>query len=133
THRRNDIDEVCDATGCASLGEIADEAEALVDFLLDVDDADIGIDAVASSTAIMGNVYYDFLNSSAFTPYVGVGVGAARLQVDIDVDGSAAGESLSLKETVNDWTLAAQARAGASFDVTPNIAITADYTYFRAF
>src|SRR5215469_13196791 len=35
-----------------------------------------------NSLAFMANGYYDFLNSTPFTPYLGGGVGAARVSLD---------------------------------------------------
>jgi len=66
--------------------------------------------------AIMSNVYFDFPNKSAFTPYIGVGVGGARVENEF-------GE--------RDAAFAYQGRAGVEFALGGNFSIGAEYVYFR--
>lgn len=66
---------------------------------------------------VMANVTYDIPVSAVVSPYVGVGLGAVGTHVNAlgDDDGSI--------------RFAWQARAGVAFQVTPSVALTADYSY----
>lgn len=66
--------------------------------------------------ALMSNVYFDFVNSSAFTPYLGVGVGGARVENEL-------GE--------RDAAFAYQGRAGVEVALGDRLSIGAEYVYFR--
>jgi outer membrane protein OmpA-like peptidoglycan-associated protein len=74
--------------------------------------------------AIMGNAYYDFHNSTRFTPYIGAGVGAARLHLDDFNNVGAPGLS------ADDWQLAYQGIAGVRYTIDPNWSASLDYRYF---
>jgi outer membrane protein OmpA-like peptidoglycan-associated protein len=79
-----------------------------------------------NSLAFMANAYYDFLNSSAFTPYLGGGVGAARVSLD-----SLAFTALpGFKTSGSDWQFAYQGIAGVRYNFTPNWSVHVDYRYF---
>ncbi len=67
-----------------------------------------------STTAIMGNVYFDVKNDSMFTPYVGAGLGYGW------VNGSGTG---------NNSGLAFGANAGVSVDLTTNLAVDVGYRF----
>ena len=75
-------------------------------------------DADITSKALLVNGYYDFKNSSNFTPFVGVGVGFA------DVELSYYGESES------DTVPAAQVSIGANFAFTEKVSLDLKYRYF---
>lgn len=70
---------------------------------------------------MMANGYYDFNNlgtwSTIVTPYVGLGLGAAHHELSANGGGN------------TEWDVAYAAIAGASYAVTPKLAITADYKY----
>ena len=66
-----------------------------------------------STTAIMGNAYFDIANDSIFTPYVGVGAGYGW------VHGSGA--------TKKDSGLVLGAAAGVAVDLTNNLAVDVGY------
>ena len=66
--------------------------------------------ATLSTTAVMGNVYYDWKNDSPITPYVGVGAGYGWV--------NRAGLG------VNDSGVALGATAGVALDMTSNLAPT---------
>lgn len=66
--------------------------------------------------ALMSNVYFDFVNASALTPYVGFGVGGARVENEL-------GE--------RDAAFAYQGRAGVEFAMSRNLSLGAEYVYFR--
>lgn len=69
-----------------------------------------------STSAVMGNIYFDWKNDSAFTPYVGVGAGY----------GWAKGTGVG----VNDSGIALGATAGIAMDMTSNVALDVGY-HFR--
>jgi opacity protein-like surface antigen len=66
--------------------------------------------------AVMSNVYFDLVNDSRLTPYVGVGVGGARVENEL-------GE--------RDAAFAYQGRAGVEVAVSDRLSIGAEYVYFR--
>jgi opacity protein-like surface antigen len=67
-----------------------------------------------NTTAVMGNVYFDLKNDTAFTPYVGAGVGYGW------VSGPAYPGNNGLALGVN---------AGVSVDMTSNLALDVGYHY----
>ena len=78
------------------------------------------------SLAFMANGYYDFLNSSAFTPYIGGGIGGA------EVYGHKVGITSPFNFTfsAHDWEFAYQGIAGVRYNLNPNWDIHLDYRYF---
>lgn len=66
--------------------------------------------------ALMSNVYFDLVNSSAFTPFIGLGVGGVRVENEL-------GE--------RDAAFAYQGRAGVEVSVGNRLSIGAEYVYFR--
>ncbi|MCG8692950.1 MAG: outer membrane beta-barrel protein [Minwuiales bacterium] len=85
---------------------------------------DIGVDGDLLAVSFMGNVYYDISLGSEgsavanLVPFVGVGIGTAYLEVDGELgDG-------------DDTVFAYQGMAGLAYRVTPNVSLTATYTYF---
>ncbi len=85
-------------------------------------------DATANSlTAISGlvNVYYDIaIEDMPITPYVGVGVGAAYISTPLATAVSGQGGK---------FAFAGQARAGVSYDVTPEVKLYAGARYFGSY
>ncbi len=69
-----------------------------------------------SVQAIMSNVYFDLVNSSRLTPYVGAGVGGARVENEL-------GE--------RDAAFAYQGRAGVDFALSDALSIGVEFSYFR--
>ena len=69
-----------------------------------------------SVQAIMSNVYFDLVNSSRLTPYVGAGVGGARVENEL-------GE--------RDAAFAYQGRAGVDFGLSDALSIGVEFSYFR--
>lgn len=80
-----------------------------------------------SSLAGMANIFYDFDNSSRWTPYVGGGLGIAR--VSINKAAIAVGGGLAL---ANDsaTAFAYQAGGGVMFEVFPRLNLMLDVRYF---
>ena len=66
---------------------------------------------------VMANLTYDIPVSTVVSPYVGVGLGAVGTHV------------AALGEDDGSIRFAWQARAGVAFQLTPAVALTADYTY----
>lgn len=66
--------------------------------------------------ALMSNVYFDFVNSSRLTPYIGFGVGGARVENEL-------GE--------RDAAFAYQGRAGVEVALGNKLSLGAEYVYFR--
>lgn len=92
-------------------------------------DADVVSDdkAADSVTAFSGlvNVYYDIaIEDMPITPYVGVGVGAAYISNPSKAD--------AVKEQKG-FGFAYQAKAGVSYDVTPEIKLFAGARYFGSY
>ena len=76
----------------------------------------------------MGNVYLDWDNHSAFTPYIGGGFGFAYIVVDKHFAANGNGGN-SLFDGEGNWNFAAAATAGFTYDVSHNWAIDANYRY----
>ena len=77
------------------------------------------------SADFMLNGYYDFLNSSAWTPYLGAGVGAGRVTLnDVGIAG------IGFTNSGDDWQFAYQGIAGVRYSFTPAISVNLDYRYF---
>jgi opacity protein-like surface antigen len=68
-----------------------------------------------STTAVLGNLYFDWANDTAFTPYVGAGLGYGW------VHGSGVAS--------DDSGLAYGLTAGVSVDLTDNVAVDAGYRF----
>ena len=71
--------------------------------------------AEVSTTAVLGNLYFDWANDTMFTPYIGVGAGYGW------VDGSGG--------AVDDDGFAVGAAAGVSIDLTNNLAVDTGYRF----
>ena len=75
---------------------------------------------------LMFNVYYDFHNSSAFTPFLGVGIGAAYLNVD-----NARPKGVAKGVDDGDRVFAYQGIAGVSYALDNNWSLKGSYHYLR--
>lgn len=75
---------------------------------------DVGDDADASLTTVLGNIYFDWKNDSIVTPYIGAGVGYGWVDAD---DG------------LSDDGLTYALMAGASVDMSESIALDLGYRY----
>lgn len=93
---------------------------------------DTGPRGYAQSLALMANGYYDFLNASVVTPYVGMGIGA------VNVGGKYKSSFEPITQHANtisdsDWGVGLQAIAGVSIALAPRISLVADYRFLRAY
>jgi outer membrane protein OmpA-like peptidoglycan-associated protein len=77
------------------------------------------------NASLMGNVLYDFKNSTRFTPYVGAGIGASLNMAD-DIH-----TVVSRTLDSNRATFAYQFIGGVAAKLVGNWDLTADYRYFR--
>jgi len=86
------------------------------------------LDATGESVALsfLINGYYDFINNSAFTPYISVGLGFAQVEFN-DLDISGLGFSGSNDE---DTVFAYQLGIGVGYAVTEKVTIDVKYRYF---
>ncbi len=81
-------------------------------------------DATALSFLING--YYDFVNSSAFTPYISAGLGYAQIKFNnLNISGSGFPDSSD-----DDSVLAYQIGVGVGYAVTEKVTIDVKYRYF---
>ena len=78
-----------------------------------------------SSLALLLNGYYDFMNSSAFTPFISAGIGVAKIDVNnfTLVGGNQIGSE-------DDTVFAYQVGAGVGYAVTEKTSIDLKYRYF---
>lgn len=79
--------------------------------------------------AVLGSAYYDFRNSTPFTPYIGAGLGLARVAID-DAhfrDGATA-PAVTERTTV----LAYQLGLGASYPLAAAVNLDLSYRYFAS-
>ncbi len=72
---------------------------------------------------VLANVYYDFYNESAFTPYVGGGIGIAFLDGHAEVNHGGRQYSSEIDDTLFAW------HVGAGVGVAINEYVTADLGY----
>ncbi len=75
--------------------------------------------------SLMANAYYDMVNDSSVTPYLGLGIGGASISAN---DVAAAGVAGSLDD--NDVVFAYQGIAGVNFALNQNWSIQTEYRYF---
>lgn len=71
--------------------------------------------------SVMANVYYDFLNCTSWTPYVGAGMGTSWLKGKAFDDGKYFDKSV--------YNLAWQVMAGVAYKVNSNWTVDAGYRY----
>lgn len=90
----------------------------------DLDDNYKGSKVTGSSEGLffMANGFYDFKNSSQFTPYLGAGLGFAKLDIE---------EKIAGKKLVDDsdTVFAYQALVGVSYDINKNNSVSLGYRY----
>jgi outer membrane protein OmpA-like peptidoglycan-associated protein len=76
--------------------------------------------------SFMANLLYDFRRPGwIITPYIGVGIGGAR----VDLDGVTSAPGVTINDS--SFGFAMQGIVGASYDITRNLSLTADYRHIR--
>lgn len=93
---------------------------------------DLGARGHSYSFAILANGYFDFLNASILTPYIGAGIGAVQVGGKFN---SSYNPIIQHSDSSNDsdWGLAVQGTAGLSVALSKQLSLVADYRYLRAF
>lgn len=95
-----------------------------------VDDLEVGSNkdgarGRAESSAFLANGYYDFANSTAWTPYLGLGIGVAAVGwFNVKESGTNLIDDAS-------FAFAYQLGGGVAYEFAPGLALTLDYRYFR--
>lgn len=85
--------------------------------------------------SVMWNTYFDWKNSSKFTPYFAVGVGATRIHAkgvlsDNDITGQWSGGSYDFSTTAKtDFNFIWSVGVGTSYSITSNLAADLSYKY----
>lgn len=82
------------------------------------------VDGSASTTYLLGNVWFDIDTGSGFTPYVGAGLGAGFISAD-----ASSGAPLNYTTELEGWGLAYQVGAGVQVDVADGIALDLGYRW----
>lgn len=83
------------------------------------------VDGNINALSVMGNVYYDFVNDTKWTPYIGVGLGGVNVAADSI---KAAGANVANDD---DFVLAYQGIAGVSYAVNEQLSLRGDYRFLR--
>lgn len=71
--------------------------------------------------SLMGNVYFDYLTCTPWTPYVGAGIGYAWLKPVAYIDGA--------KFNKSQYNFAWQVMAGVAYDINSNWTVDLGYKY----
>lgn len=82
-----------------------------------------------STSSIFANVYYDFHNSSDFTPYIGAGLGTARIKFENKASISDGVNGLSLSTSKSSWKFAWNVGAGVAYRLTDTVSLDLGYRY----
>ena len=107
-------------TAGAAVGKkIGTNYRAEIEGIYEESDAD-SVAAKTEFSAAMVNGYYDFKNSSFFTPYVGVGAGYGHVRYHSDVAGVPSN---------SEDTLAYQGIAGVGYELNPCWTLTGEYRF----
>ena len=89
---------------------------------------DLNLTGDITSVALFANGYYDFKNSSNFTPFVGAGIGMANVEIsDFNIVGVGGGD-LNDDDTV----LAYHLDAGVGYEINERLTLDLKYRYFAA-
>ena len=93
------------------------------------------ISSITSSPAANGDIsalsgmlngYYDFRNSTPFTPYIGAGIGVARINIDANTVAVLGGTGVNDSDVV----FAYQGVVGLSYAIDDQLSVFGDYHYF---
>ena len=81
-------------------------------------DTENDLDSDVTSLALLCNSYYDFENSSSFTPFITAGIGVANINVSTPIGDA------------EDTVFAYQVGGGVAYDITEKTALDLTYRYF---
>ena len=87
-------------------------------------DADLTGDT--ASYAFLVNGYYDFKNTSAFTPFIGGGIGMAKVEIN-DLNSPGSGDP---DVSDDDTVFAYQFGAGVAYTINEQVSLDVKYRYF---
>lgn len=96
----------------------------------------IETEAKWNAQTLFANFYYDFHNSTAFTPYVGAGLGVAFMNTKYTVNGVVSGAGLSLKrellsESEMSTNFAWNVGLGCSYAFNENFSVDLAYRFVK--
>jgi opacity protein-like surface antigen len=80
-------------------------------------------------TSFLINGYYDFRNSTKFTPYIGAGIGLARVKASLGLGYADSEGSFSLSQSKSKVNFVYQVGAGASYEASENISLDLGYRF----
>ncbi len=89
----------------------------------------VDYDMQVNVQTLLFNVYYDFRNSSKFTPYIGAGIGLAFTRAHIDVNTSVLGFHETGSAEAYSTDFAWQVGAGVAYAITDNVSADLGYRY----
>ncbi len=108
-------------TAGAAVGKKFGNVRAELEGIYEQSDLDVtGVDGKTEFYGAMANGYYDFNNSTRFTPYVGAGLGYGKLRYSSDTAGV---------DSSSEDTLAYQGIAGVGYELNPCWTLTGEYRY----
>lgn len=108
-------------------GEIAYQKNDIDDFTfagISLKGAGAVFSADVNVTSFLLNGYYDFQNSSAFTPYVTAGIGLASVDASINLP------TVPYNASDSDTVFAYQLGAGCEYAINQTVSLDARYRYF---
>ncbi len=85
----------------------------------------VDYEASMNMRTLMLNAYYDFYNSSIFTPYVTAGFGLAFLDINLNTGQNSSGTNYAATLTSPAW----QIGAGVGVEITPNVSLDIGYKF----
>ncbi len=99
------------------------------DYFIDTDK--VTLDVKVNVQTLLFNVYYDFRNSSNFTPYVGAGVGMAFVRgfASADIYNAAGVHEAHASAEAYSTEFAWQIGAGVAYAITDNVSADLGYRY----
>jgi opacity protein-like surface antigen len=80
-------------------------------------------------TSFLVNGYYDFRNSTKFTPYIGAGLGIAAVKASVGYADTYDGYTYGLSQSKSKVNFVYQVGAGASYEATKNISLDLGYRF----
>ncbi len=80
----------------------------------------------------MANVYYDFTNESAFTPYVSAGIGYANVKQTVKLNLNDAGDVFNASQSHRSNNFAWSVGAGVQYALNADLALDLSYRYVDA-
>lgn len=108
-------------TGGAAVGKKFGNYRAELEGIYEESDVDVsGLDGKTEFYGAMANGYYDFANTTRFTPYVGAGIGYGKVRYSSDTAGV---------DSTSEDTLAYQGIAGVGYELNPCWTLTGEYRY----